>query len=517
MQSLTPAITLIRPPQLSSKYSVNAVPVPPIGLAYIAGYLKARNLSVKTIDCTGLKLNHFSQGHRPYLRVEGLNLEETLALIPRQTEIIGISAMFSQEWVYDRNFISKIKSHFPLAKVIVGGEHVSSLPEYTLRDCPAIDFAVLGEGEEVFFQLCKAILNGNSPLDVEGIAYLDQDKSYICSKRASRITNVETIPSPDWSDIPLESYFARSLGFGPSFGRSMPILATRGCPYQCTFCSSPNTWTTRYVARSPSELIEEIRRYVEEYRITGLQFYDLTMIIKKSWIHEFCTLMIKEFPNISWSPPIGTRSEALDAETLDLMAKAGCSYLAYAPESGSQEALIRVKKKLKLDNISKSIIHATQTKLPTKINLIIGFPEDTRRDIYLTLWYGIKAAFWGVDDCSFNMFYAYPGSEIFFQKLRDQEIRLDDDFFDSLTSHWELFAFTRRRSYSASISTRELIIYRFIGLASFYSCAYLTHPQKILRFAKNLFSGDKTNSTIEQRAKVFLMRRWEIIKKIFTY
>ena len=154
MSALITPVVLIRPPQISSKYSINAVPVPPIGLAYIAGHLKSKGIEVKLIDSTGLNLNNFYSAHRPYMRIEGLETQEVIKLIPKGTQIIGISAMFSQEWVFNRAFIKAIKKSFPESIVVIGGEHATSLSEYCLRDCPEIDLVVLGEGEEVFYNIC---------------------------------------------------------------------------------------------------------------------------------------------------------------------------------------------------------------------------------------------------------------------------------------------------------------------------------------------------------------------------
>jgi radical SAM superfamily enzyme YgiQ (UPF0313 family) len=83
----------------------------------------------------------------------------------------------------------------------------------------------------------------------------------------------------------------------------MPMLASRGCPYQCTFCSSPQMWTTRYLLRNPDEVIAEIKHWIATYDITAVQFYDLTAIVKKSWTIEFCQKLLDSGIRLNWSPP----------------------------------------------------------------------------------------------------------------------------------------------------------------------------------------------------------------------
>jgi radical SAM superfamily enzyme YgiQ (UPF0313 family) len=165
-----------------------------------------------------------------------------------------------------------------------------------------LDFVVLGEGEKKIFDLVKALRAGHSLADVNGIVYLAEDRS-VRNIHGYRIPDVESIREPAWDLIPIENYLANGLGFGTSRGRSMPILASRGCPYLCTFCSSPSMWTTRYRSRQPAEVVAEMTKYVEMYGAKNSDFYDLTAIVKKSWIMEFRTLLIESGMKIGWQLP----------------------------------------------------------------------------------------------------------------------------------------------------------------------------------------------------------------------
>src|SRR5262249_30130767 len=152
------------------------------------------------------------------------------------------------------------------------------------------------------------------------------------------------------------------------------------------------------------DLIAEIKHYMERYNVTALQFYDLTAITKKEWTVEFCTRLINEGIKLNWSLPSGTRSEALDAEVHGLLKKTGCNYLVYAPESGSPETMKKIKKRVKLEKVTESVIEAKRQGIVVRTNLIIGFPHETRANVFETIRFGLYLAFKGVDEVTINIF-----------------------------------------------------------------------------------------------------------------
>ena len=124
---------------------------------------------------------------------------------------------------------------------------------------------------------------------------------------------------------------------------------------RCSFCSSPQMWSTRYVMREVDDIIAEIKHYIAKDNVTSLQLYDLTAITKKQWTVDFCKRLLEEGIDIAWSLPSGTRSEALDEETLSLLKQTGCTYICYAPESGSPRTLELIKKQVSLPRLIASV------------------------------------------------------------------------------------------------------------------------------------------------------------------
>src|SRR5262249_24931661 len=152
---------------------------------------------------------------------------------------------------------------------------------------------------------------GRDAASVPGIAFIRHGEG-VRTPHRERVRSVDQIPRAAWDLTPIENYLAGGLSYGVSTGRTMPIFATRGWPYQCTFCSNPVILTTRWYARSPKDVADEIQSYVSLYRADNFDFYDLTATLKKDWIKEFCQELIDRKLNITWQLPAGTRSEAID-------------------------------------------------------------------------------------------------------------------------------------------------------------------------------------------------------------
>jgi radical SAM superfamily enzyme YgiQ (UPF0313 family) len=284
--------------------------------------------------------------------------------------------------------------------------------------------------------------------------------------------------------VPFETYLSRGLSFGVHRGRTMPVVATRGCPYRCTFCSSPRMWTTRYYARAPEDVVDEIERGVEQYGVEAVDFYDLTAIVRRDWILAFCRTLRARDLAITWQLPSGTRSEALDAEVLSEMFRSGCRNVSYAPESGSPATLERIDKRVRLDRMLESMRTAVGLGLNVKANIIMGFPEETPANLRETLRFIGRMARAGVHDVSVWTFVPYPGCELFEQLLaRGRLPELDDDYFADLLAYSD---FTRTVSYCDGFTATELRRYRTLGMALFYGASYATHPVRLFRSIANL-------------------------------
>lgn len=509
-----PHVTLLRGPIIFAKGAFNNEATPAIGFAYIAGYLKKHGYQVEVLDAIGEGLNNvYDMPDYPGFMAQGLTLEKVLERIPAQTDVIGFSSMFSGEWPFLRDMIGAVRQHFPDALLVAGGEHATALPEYSLRDCAELDVIVKGEGEHTFLELLEAHVEDDGFEEVGGLCFIDNDDDeFIDTGGLPRIRDLDTIPWPYWPEGYLEKFWAAGKSHGVLTERDMPMLASRGCPYRCRFCSNSRMWTTRYVLRDADKVLDEIEHYIRVHGITSVQFYDLTAVTKQRWIVEFCTKMMERGININWSLPAGTRSEALTEETLALIQETGCHYLVYAPESGSKRTLEVINKRSGLEQITKSMGDAKKVGLVLRANLIIGFPHEKRADVYKTLAYGLKLAWMGVDEIPLFIFSAYPGTEIFDTLLEQESVVLGDDYYLGLTSLNSKFSSLNPSTYNRHVPSMELAFYRLSFMMLYYVVGYLRFPHRITRTVRNLFTDNEASTVLEHRLRDAFKRRYNVKK-----
>lgn len=479
-------VTLIRTPSLFAAGALTLSAIPPLGLAYLAGSLREKGWRVKIIDAVAEAITQVRPAGYKNLHVNGLAIDEIVQRIDPDTKYLGVSFPFSHEWPMAKQLVKAIKARWPHLKIFGGGEHMTAMPEFSLRDCSSLDVACLGEGEGTVVALIDAWEKGATLNEVGGISYLDAKGAYQLTSKRERMREIDDIPRPAWDLLPLEIYLSGGYSFGVNIGRTIPLLATRGCPYSCTFCSNPSMWTTLWRARKAANVVDEMQDYVTTYKAQNFDFYDLTAIVRKDWTIEFCQLLKERQLNITWQLPSGTRSEALDDEVTKLLYETGCRNISYAPESGSPEILKRIKKKVDLDRMIISMRAAKRNKINIKCNIIVGFPGERMKNILETYRFILRMSWAGVDDVSVWTFCAYPGSAIFNDLVKAGRItKFDDDYFYSLLSYSDLRNVT---SWNEHFNGNQLKFLRLGGLLIFYSTTYLFRPWRLFTSLKNIFT-----------------------------
>lgn len=503
-------ICIVRPPTIMPSASVlTQQGVPSIGIAYLASSLKASGHTVAVVDGFGEAIDQFTRLEGTPLLINWLTAAEIVERIPADVDVIGVSCMYSNEWVYSRLVLHEITRRFPCVAIVGGGEHFTADPEYSLRSCPFLHCLVLGEGEETFVDLVDAILKSRPLSTVNGLAYL-QAGAFVQTPARSRIRAVDEIPWPSWDEMPLERYLDAGLGMSSLGGRNMPMLASRGCPYKCTFCSNPAMWTQRWIARDPRQVIEEIKAWIGRFRVTHIEFYDLTAIVRRDWIIEFASLLIQEKLAVTWSLPSGTRSEALDEEVIRSLKRSGCHSMTYAPESGSPATLKRIKKMVDLGRMLQSMRAAVKNRIWLKANMIVGFPGQTKSEVADSFWFILKMAWAGVHDVAVFPFVPYPGSELFMKMSEDGRIRKDSAAYEAFLAGNVYNEVSGMRSWSEHISDRLIKLLTVGGIAWFYMWQFVFRPQRLIASLWRLARGRPVtmfDNTIEVALQNFVTRR----------
>ena len=470
-------ITLINHQGLKTVSGIQIqTPAPSIGLAYIGAFLKLHGYSYKAIDACGEGLEQIrSYNNLSDVVVQGLTIDEVIARIPKNTKIIGFSCLFSHCWPLVLDMAKAVRRVHPYAMLIVGGEHPTAMPHQSL-DNEFFDVAVLGEGEETFLELIKKMNHKDAVKGILGIAYKDNKNNIVINPPRARITDIDNFPYPDWDSWFIENYISHNQVTGINHGRSIPILASRGCPYVCTFCSSPKMWTRRYVFRDSKKLVDEMEFFKEKYNLVGFAFMDLTFIVNRKKILGFAEELIVRKLGVSYQLPAGTRCEAIDDELVYALEKSGLKNFALAPESGDESILIAIKKQIKIPRFYQAVRSVLKSNITVGCFVVIGFPEDSQYSMRKTLKLVRRLAWLGTHDLTVSQFTPYPGSEYFDQLVKKNKI---SDDFRNLENIIDFYS-NSNDSYSDYLSAKNIYNWMIYLYLNFYIISFLIRPWRVV-------------------------------------
>jgi radical SAM superfamily enzyme YgiQ (UPF0313 family) len=508
-------VCLVRPPATESfRFSSTSISLP-LGLAYIAGAIETSGREVRVVDAVAEAPTTMSRYIKGYL--VGLPLAEVVSRIPDDVDIVGITVIFTHEWPALVYMIDLLKAARPDLIVVLGGEHVTPMPEFCLATSKA-DYLVLGEGEETIVELLDALEEGRSVADMPGIAWRGSDGSAVVNPRRQRRKDVDAIPWPGWHHFDIETYKKHHFCGGLDVDAvTMPILATRGCPYQCTYCSSANMWTPKWIARDPIGVVDEIELYVNRYGARNFPFQDLTAILNRRWIIEFCEELLRRKLDIVWQLPTGTRAEAIDAEVAQLLRRSGVVIATYAPESGSEETRKLIKKRMQTDSLMASIEASIAADLNVTTVFVIGFPHDTPALIAENLPFMRRVAGMGVSDAPVFYYMALPGTEIFASLYDAVKIRIDRDYFSHILhglAAWPAVSFNDEMSRLALFWWKVRMTY------TFYSAKRRAGPKggmlaSVYRALSGLVSR-KHESRLQTAFRTGVLNAWNTLRVQFS-
>jgi radical SAM superfamily enzyme YgiQ (UPF0313 family) len=420
----------------------------------------------------------------------GLGPEEIVSRIDPEADVLGITNMWSFSWPLVRRIIRLIKQRHPDKILVAGGEHFTGMPEQSMAQAP-IDYIVLGEGEETLAGLMDVLGRGaKDPGDMPGLVFRRGDAIVRNAPRA-RIRNIDEIAWPAWHLFDIDAYNDNNLVCGVNAGKMIPILATRGCPYQCTYCSSPGMWTTRWYPRDPLDVVDEIEHYKSTYGAVNFPFQDLTAIIKKDWIVRFCKELIDRKLNVVWQFPSGTRCEVIDDEVADLLNRSGGRHLAFAPESGSENTRRLIKKRMSTSGLLNAVKASVRHNLNITVFFVIAFPHDVKKDLRETARLARKLAILGIDDIAIGFYFPIPNTEIYRYLVEKGKVDYSDRFLMA-----PIFANDEKirpeNNFCENLTATQLTWSKYWILLNFYPISFICHPTRVFKILANVVRGRET-------------------------
>ena len=393
-------IVLINPAILIHKEHRNKDASFPLGLGYLAAVAMQKGHRVHIIDTL---LEGFDRS-RPFdatFNEWGLSDEQLIARIrPLAPDIIGIACTFTSRWPLVRRVGAALKKTFPGTPLIAGGIHPSNAPEEVLGD-PDIDFIAIGEAEDSFARFLDALKEGNGGYaDIPGFGFKKNGAMHI-NRDCRFIENLDNIPFPARDLVPYEKYF--------QFNRNS-VIATRGCPYSCAFCSMQAVMGRTFRTRTAKNFVDEIEAVHTTYRATFFSFDDDNLTLREKFVFDFCDEIIRRGIKINWNVPNGVNINSLTFESLSRMKEAGCYSVCLAIESADPRVLEIMHKEVSLHKAEDVLRWCRQLHIFTLGFFLIGMPGEDLQSMERTREFALHLP---LDALNVSIVTPFPGTALF--------------------------------------------------------------------------------------------------------
>jgi len=425
-------ICLINPPIILKKQFGKPSIFQPLGLLYIAGVLE-KNHFVEIIDAPIEDWKNLKEFQDVYFL--GLNFKELKKRIERtKPDIVGITIPFSINLKSALRVASIAKQVNKNIIVVVGGPHVTARPSETLS-FPHIDFVVVGEGEITIQELVSKIEKKSFGefSQVQGIGY-KKNNQLIFTPRRPLIQNIDILPFPARHLVPIEEYFKASVLNKEArnnyiySNRWTSIFTSRGCPYNCSFCSINLTMGRIFRKRSPENVLKEIKQVYTKYKIRHINFEDDNLTLDKQRAARIFDLITENKLNITWSAPNGLRADFIDEELVQKMKNSGCQRVFVAPESGVQRVVSKIiGKNLDLKKVQQAVVLFKKYKITVDGSFVIGLIRETKIDILKTIIFALKLKKLGMTTAGFHIATPYYGTRLYREAIQKGYLREDLD------------------------------------------------------------------------------------------
>ena len=364
--------------------------MPPLGLASIAAFLEQRGIRASLIDCYA----HPAASERM--------IRETL--LAERPAFIGLSCT-TASFLDGVRLAELAHGTLPGIRTVFGGAHVSALKERVLRDFPAVDFVVVGEGELTLAELIEAGADGAA--SVPGLVCRSDGGEPVFTGFREQGLDLDTLPFPAYEKLAgfPEAYQLPIFNYPKAPNTS--CISSRGCPYACSYCDrSVFRRTFRY--NSAGYLYDHLRYLKERFGIRHVNFYDDQFTFNRQRVEEFCRLMVEKPLGITFNCAV--RAEHIDEQLLRRMREAGCWMASLGIETGDEKLLARHRQNADLRMLADKIRLIKKAGIRTKGLLMMGLPGESEESIRKSMEYVFSLP---IDDFNLAKFTPFPGSPIY--------------------------------------------------------------------------------------------------------
>lgn len=362
----------------------------PLGLPYVSAAMKAAGLNVITYN-----LNHH----------EGA-IED---LVKEQIEKNNIDVFFtgglSFQYYPLRQLTEAVRVFKPHMPIFVGGGVITGDPETSMRALAAADVGIIGEGEITNVELCKALERGNSLEEIEGVIIRKEDDIFVETPPRKEIADIDALQWPDYDGFELEKSFESNPGVsGMNSERSIFMLGSRSCPYQCSFCF--HTVGKKYRQRSLDSFFEELDYNIKKYRVSYICIADELFSYNNERVIEFCN-RIKPY-HIEWWAQF--RVDSMEPDLMRLVRESGCRMMSFGLESADNDVLKSMGKNITIQQIDRTLKAVYEEGIPFDGAFIFGDEAESYQTAMNTLNYWEEHSDYKIN---LNTITVFPGCRLY--------------------------------------------------------------------------------------------------------
>jgi anaerobic magnesium-protoporphyrin IX monomethyl ester cyclase len=353
-----------------------------LGLCYLAAALKRAGAEVRIIDTNR------------YVTSDARLIQQAREFRPT---VIGLSVKTATAKEAGR-LASALKSEFPKVMFLAGGPHLTIAAEAYMKACPAFDYALMGEAEESIVELLEGLSSSRPVAAIPGVVHRRGREIVVNSW--SPPANLDLLAVPDLDAI--EDFTWKGFRY--------PIVSSRGCPFDCTYCCvNKLTGSRRWRSRSVTSVIDELERVAKTRGIRKFEIWDDNFTLHLPRAKEICRALIARELNLSWYCHNGIRADRIDAELARLMKQAGCTSIAFGIESGNPETFNSIKKGESLAAVVNAVKLVKEAGIDAVGYFIIGLPGDNLQRFVETVRFQRSL---GLSHHVFGMLIPYPKTEV---------------------------------------------------------------------------------------------------------
>lgn len=389
--------------------------VPPPGLLSVAAYLRQKGEAVNCVDLNVLRR-----------RTNGAGLMQAFDDLVRsdQPAMFGASVMVAGQFGQARQLCRQVRQAAPHALTVVGGAHVSQFPYDILKNCPEIDFVVIGEGEEQAYACAQFARTRQAPASwPDGIAFRAASGRITVLPKARYSLDVDRLPWPAYDLVDFDDYQHDTRTWHNPYhvdlSLRVPIITSRGCPNLCNFCSVAGCMGQEYRAMSAVQVVDMVQMLHHERGVEYFAIFDANFAQDVGRVVGICDEIVRRDLRILLDLPTGLPINATAQTIIDALADAGLIRTCISVETGDDFIRNAVMRKQvdrdEIFSVVASIRHYPQIFLLT--DFVIGMPEDTLESLEVSCQLIDEL---DTDDIALSIATPYPGTKLFEQCVRDR-------------------------------------------------------------------------------------------------